>query len=123
MGKVTIKNKDKRRDHFLLCLANGDSVKHACEVSGIGRKTVYMWRAEDPGFADEWDDAIESGVERLEDEAYRRALVGSDTLMIFLLKAKRPKVYADKQRIEHSGPNGGPVEVATIERRIVDPDA
>ena len=123
MGKVTVKNKEKRRDHFLLCLANGDSVKHACEVSGIGRKTVYLWRSQDGDFAEAWDEAIESGVERLEDEAYRRALVGSDTLMIFLLKAKRPKVYADKQRLEHTGADGGPLQIQAIERCIIDPDA
>jgi len=123
MGVVTAKNKDDRRAHFLLCLANGDSVKHACEISGIGRKTAYVWRAQDPEFAEAWDEATEAGVERLEDEAYRRALVGSDTLMIFLLKAKRPKVYADKQRLEHTGPNGGPLQVQAIERRIIDPDA
>jgi hypothetical protein len=39
---------------------------------------------------------LESGTEVLEDEALRRATTGgSDVLLIFLLKAKRPTVYRE----------------------------
>jgi hypothetical protein len=39
----------------------------------------------------------------LEDEALRRAKDKSDTLLIFLLKARRPEKYKDRISTEHSG--------------------
>lgn len=33
----------------------------------------------------------------------------SDTLMIFLLKAHRPQKYRENFKLEHSGPDGGPI--------------
>jgi len=35
----------------------------------------------------------------------------SDTLLTTLLKARMPEKYKDKQAIEHTGANGGPVQV------------
>jgi hypothetical protein len=35
----------------------------------------------------------------------------SDTLLIFLLKAKRPQVYRDNAVVEHTGAGGGPLEI------------
>lgn len=42
----------------------------------------------------------------------------SDTLAIFLLKAHKPEKY--RERYEHTGPGGGPIQFERIERRIVD---
>lgn len=64
--------------------------KAALEV-GIHRDTAYHRRSIDPWFADEWRKSIERGMDMLEDEAMRRAYNGSDTLLIFMLKANRPK--------------------------------
>ena len=111
----------KQKEVFLKCLANGDSIRSASEQVKVVRQTVYNWKENDEEFAAAWDEAMEAGIERLEDAAYNRAMEGSDTLMIFLLKAKRPKVYSDKQRLEHTGADGGPLSIASIERRIVDP--
>lgn len=94
---------------------------------------MYELRSADEEFSAAWDQAVEDGVQYLEDEARRRATEGvkrvkrtywkgelideheetmySDTLLIFLLKAKRPEVYRERQSVEHSGPGGGPVEV------------
>jgi hypothetical protein len=69
------------------------------------------WPEHDEEFAMRWRDAIEEGIDRLEDEAIRRARDGvkrpvfymgqvvghvqeySDSLLKFLLEAKRPAVY------------------------------
>lgn len=110
-----------KKEVFLRGLTMGDSIQSSAQRAEISRKTVYEWRKTDEEFAVAWDEALEAGVERLEDAAYNRALEGSDTLMIFLLKAKRPKVYSDRQRLEHTGVDGGPISIKTIERRIVDP--
>lgn len=74
----------------------------ACNVEGIGRRTYYDWRETDPVFAQAADTAIEAGTDVLEDEAKRRAvgLSGSDTLLIFLLKARRPDKYRERHTID-----------------------
>lgn len=62
-----------------------------------------MWRNKYPEFADAADDAIEAGTDLLEDVAKLRATAvdGSDTLLMFLLKSRRPDKYRERQSIEH----------------------
>jgi hypothetical protein len=100
---------------FIEKLAQGMSVTRAAEESDLGRATVFSWRREDPAFAAAWDDANAQGVDRLEDEARRRARDGynertvvgrdgtvstirdySDQLMLALLRAKRPQEYVQQ---------------------------
>jgi hypothetical protein len=74
---------------------------------------MYDWRSGDADFAAAWDAAVETGTDMLEDEATRRALEGSDLLLIFLLRAKRPELYNRKQQVALSGdPNAPPIAVA-----------
>ncbi|GIV14871.1 MAG: hypothetical protein KatS3mg022_0306 [Armatimonadota bacterium] len=94
----------KRRDWqtpFLLALARGCSVTAACKIAGISRQHAYRCRARSERFAAQWADAWESGTDALEDEAVRRALAGSDTLLMFMLKARRPEKFRDNVRVEH----------------------
>lgn len=59
--------------------------------------------------------AIEAGTDRLEDIARERAsrpLDGSDTLLIFLLKSRRPGKYRETTRHEISGPDGKEIPVS-----------
>ena len=86
---------DEKRARFLAQLADGQSIGAACKAGGFVRDTAYRWRKEDPAFAAEWDAAIEQGTDELEDVAIKRARDGSDTLLIFMLKARRKETYAD----------------------------
>jgi hypothetical protein len=97
---------------FLAELAHGASVTAAAEYAGVSRAMVFRWRRDDPEFAQRWDEAVQMGVDRLEDEAHRRAVHGvarpvyqggarvgeireySDTLLLAILRGKRPEVYA-----------------------------
>lgn len=90
------------------------NITRACEEVGVARQTHYQWYRTDPDYAALVEAAIELGVERLEDEARRRAVEGweepvfhqgvmvdtvrkySDTLLIFLLKGAKPKKYRDR---------------------------
>lgn len=117
-------------DRFLELLAQGHTIVHACAESKLPRQTAYNRRDKDEYFAIEWERALEAGIQVLEQEARRRAVDGvdepivyqgvvtdtvrkfSDTLLIFLLKAKRPAVYRDNVRTEISGPDSGPIVVA-----------
>lgn len=109
------------KPQFLTALESTGMVMEACKAVGVGRSTVYEARQRDEDFACAWADVDEALVERMEREAHRRAVHGvhrdvfykgdvvgeerhySDTLLIFLLKAKRPEVYRDNVKVEHSG--------------------
>lgn len=88
---------------MLNALADGESVITACEMAGIGKRSYYDWRRDDAEFNADADAAMEQGADRLEAEAMRRALDGSDVLLMFLLKGKRPHIYRDNVKHEHSG--------------------
>lgn len=45
--------------------------------------------------------------------------VKSDTMLIFMLKGAAPEKY--RERFEHSGPAGGPIQIAEVHSVIVDP--
>src|ERR1700760_3097839 len=87
------------REVFLRALAETGNVSASAEAAGIGRNALYQWRSDDLGFARAWDLALELGVDALEDEAKRRAMNGSDTLLMFLLRGRRPEVYGQKSQI------------------------
>ena len=101
---------------FLDALAQHGNVSRAARTARISRVHLYRERREDPTFAQAWGDALAIGLDSLEDVANVRARKGSDTLIIFLLKAHRPEKYRDIQHLEHSGPEGGPIPVV-IDRR------
>jgi hypothetical protein len=94
----------------LEAIATGATVSQAAKAGNVGRTTVYDKIANDPKFAAAFDNATEQGTDLLEAEATRRAISGSDTMLIFLLKARRPRRFRDNATIEHTGPNGGPIQ-------------
>jgi hypothetical protein len=125
MTKPT-KRTPKREEAFLAALEETANVKRSCEIIGLPRRTVYEWRDVDADFAKRWERSLERGTDALEDEAIRRAhegmdkpvyqggvLVGyvreySDTLMIFMLKARRPHKFRDNPPVD---PNAAAVRV------------
>lgn len=96
-------------ERFLAALRDTGIIREACNVAGVGRSTVYERKDASPEFARLFADALEDAIEDLERTARKRAKDGSDTLMIFLLRAHRPEKY--RERFEHSGPGGGPIPV------------
>lgn len=104
-------------------------VSAACLIAGVGRRTVYERRDADPAFKAAWDDALEESADWLVKEARRRAEEGtlkpiyykgelagfereySDTLMLAMLKAKRPDEFGDKLTLKLD-----PDQVALLKR-------
>jgi hypothetical protein len=101
--------------NFLEALIDKGTVNSAAKAVGVQRTTPYALRKRDASFAEAWAEAEEASTQKLEAEAIRRATEGiekpvtiagkrevirtySDTLLIFLLKARRPDVY--RERIE-----------------------
>jgi hypothetical protein len=108
-------------DTFLIGLGETGMVASACERAGVQRSTAYRLRQRDEAFALAWADIESETTDRMEREALRRAVEGvakpvyqkgelvghvrefSDTLLIFMLKARKPEVYRENVRVEHSG--------------------
>ncbi len=126
---------------FLEFLVEGGHVRGACAAASIGRSTAYRHRSSNDAFAEAWDDAVEASTERLEEEAYRRAhdgltrtrydkdgnivseeIVYSDTLMIFLLKARKPEKYRERLDLRHSGAVRTPprVDLSVLSKKDLD---
>jgi hypothetical protein len=83
---------------FLAAYAITANFYHAAEVVGLSRQCHYKWMKEDPVYPEAFKLAEESSVAELETAARDRALKGSDTLMIFLLKSLRPEKYKDQHQ-------------------------
>lgn len=121
----------KKLARFLEALAATGNVRKAASRSTLDASTLYRYRTAHADFAQAWKEALQSAMEIvLEPEAVRRGVEGvnepvfhqgtriatvkkySDTLLIFLLKGGKPDVYKD--RYEHSGPGGGPIQVSQM---------
>lgn len=101
---------NRARACFLAVFAESCNVSEACRQAGIPRRTVYGWRDADAAFAEAWSEAEEAAADKLVQVAWDRALAGeSDRMLEILLKGHRPK-YRDKQAIEVTGKDGGPIE-------------
>lgn len=67
---------------FLEALADVPVVSHACKAVGISYRHAYKTRETDEDFAKAWDEAMEQGIDRAEQEAFRRAVVGYEEPVI-----------------------------------------
>jgi hypothetical protein len=113
---------------FLKHFAQCGIVSAAAKKARINRQSVYVYRERHPDFAELWRQAAAEAVEMAEAEMHRRAVVGvlkpvyqggekvgtireySDTLLIFMLKARRPAVYRDSSRVVLAGDANDPVK-------------
>lgn len=111
---------------FLEALGKLGVLGYAADAAGVDRSTVFRHRASDPVFSELVDEMCEAGIDKLETEAWERAMKGrvkgvwhmgvrvgeelvySDALMALLLKGRRKKVFAD--RTELTGEHGGPMQ-------------
>ena len=110
-----------KRAAFLSAYAQLGNLSAAAKIAGTERRKHYVW-LKDKRYKAAFADAEEQATERMEQEGWRRAVVGtdkpiyhkgqkidtlkefSDVLLIFLLKARRPDKY--RERYEYSGPGG-----------------
>jgi len=108
----------QRLQQFLQYLAETGNVSRSVKLIGTSAARVYTLRNSDPVFRQAWDEAEQIAVDRLEEEAWRRAVEGfeepvvsagklvrdengnavmvrrySDMLLIRLLAARRPRKF------------------------------
>ncbi|MBT4907849.1 MAG: terminase [Rhodospirillaceae bacterium] len=105
---------DGVRETFLRVLAETARPSDAAAESGVALLGWHRLRDADPVFASAWQAAYEAGNDAVEDEAVRRAVAGqaepvfyqgkqvgtvrkySDSLLMFVLKARRPQRFRDR---------------------------
>jgi len=95
--------KAERKRAYVELIGSGCNHSEAAEGVGVDRATAFRWRQEDPEFAQACRTALRASIDVLKAEAERRALKGSDKLLMFLLCNYAPEQFSDKQKVEHSG--------------------
>lgn len=120
---------------FLAALRTSGNVRLACDEAGVDRSWAYKQQKRSLEFAEQWAEALQEAIDRLEAEAWKRARDGvtrhkpifyrgdkvgeeiiteySDTLMVLLLKSHRPNVYRERQ--ENINTNIRPNQITIIE--------
>lgn len=129
LGHGTVRTSEKEASLLDAVVSSGGNVTEACKIASIGRTTVFTWSKDDPEFKARLNEAIDKGLDVLEDEARRRAVIGvdepvfykgdicgyvrkySDTLLIFLLNGGKPEKYRQRWAGEISGTGGGPIRI------------
>lgn len=120
----------KAKKKFLEIISRTGNISEAARQTRTARRTHYNWMDSDPEYAKAFNEAMEDAADNLELEARRRAVDGveepvyykgevcgtvtkySDSLLMFLLKGAKPDKYADRQKTEMSGTDGGPIKVS-----------
>ncbi len=112
---------------ILAALAAGHTPTKAATAAGLTLAELRRWQADDVRFADRMADALDAGTDLLEDEVFRRAVIGvetpivnrktgeiegyatkySDMLLVRLLGARNPTRWREASR------GASPGDVAT----------
>jgi hypothetical protein len=96
-----------RQQRFLKTFAVSANITRAARAAKVGRTQVYAWQESSDEFTLAMREAREEAYDRLEQEAVRRAMAGSDTLIMFLLKAARPEKFRERSEVKvHVGDDG-----------------
>ena len=123
---------------FLEALEQTGNISISAKRADVGRQTAYRRKEAYEQFSEAWDDAIETAIDTMVEEARRRAVEGtakpviykglvahhiqeySDVLLMFLLKAHRPKVYRETINQRISGEDGGPLRLTMEAKDFTD---
>lgn len=90
-------------NRWLRAYVHYGTVTAACRASGVSRQTFYALRDNNEDFARLYKMADEMITESLEQEAIRRAIDGSDSMLQFMLRSRKPELYSEQHRIIHAG--------------------
>lgn len=119
---------DIMKERYLTLYAVVGLMNTTCNILCINKETVYLWKKADKEFAKKLREIDERLLDSLEDEAYRRGVMGvqkpvfqngkkvghvqeySDSLLILLLKAKAPHKYKERFEGQMIGADGKPLK-------------
>jgi hypothetical protein len=121
-----------------LCALGATDVDLA-DFFGVSVRTIYRWQHDHEEFCQALKAGKDNADERVERSLYHKAvgytfdavkifqhqgqvieapyrehIPPDTTAAIFWLKNRRPDLWRDKQAVEHSGPNGAPIETKDV---------
>jgi transposase len=109
------------REKFMRIIENGNSRRNACDAIGFSESTLYLWlqRAEkEPGSEfSEFSESLkkaEAAAERAAVAVIRSAMTEHWQAAAWFLERKFPENWGRKEKIEHSGPDRGPIQPAIV---------
>ena len=111
---------DKRntlKDSVVENIRLGNTVKTACAMVEITRKTFYEWLKSDKVFYQNTRKAKTDRCRVLESAMFKNALNGNATMQIFLSCNWMPDKYRNVNTIEHTAPGG--VDIAGININLI----
>jgi hypothetical protein len=132
-------------DVCLDLIAIAEPVRKACHTAGITPQQFYRRMLADETIAERYARAKEAALDAMADdilaisddgsndtyldedgnERTRTDVIARSRLRVdsrkWIMSKLAPKKWGDKVTQEHTGPDGGPVQVATIRRVVVDP--
>lgn len=101
----------------------------ACDQAGFSRSAFYQWKAWGEEGYQPYADFLEElrareaeAVFLMHQDLKAAGVSGNINAIMFLLKARYPQHYSETVRQEHTGPNGGPVQVQTIPLPVFGPN-
>jgi hypothetical protein len=102
----------KKKAILLKAIAEGMTISEAAARAKMSWRSVFDWRNADPEFAAEFKLAYDAGSDVFEQEIRRRALAGSDVLLMFLSKQRDPARFNQKMvEVRVSGDPNNPIGV------------
>lgn len=96
---MDINNLTDEQQIYLEGITSGMDYAEASALAGIDRSTGYRWR-QDPGYMGLIRAARRVTIDRLKEEAERRAMRGSDKLLEFLLCNYAPEQFKRAQSVD-----------------------
>jgi len=94
------------------------SVEQMADYFGIGRTTFYNLAEKNPEILERYKRGKSKAIAHIAQGLIQKARAGDTASAIFFLKTQAR--WAETQKHELTGADGGPVEVARIERVVVD---
>jgi hypothetical protein len=92
------------------CLLGATDVDLATFFNTTDR-SIRTWKERHPEFAEALELGKQVADANVVGALYSNALAGNVTAQIFWLKNRRKDDWRDKQDVEHTGKNGGPIQV------------
>ncbi len=104
---------DDDRKTVLATVGVGGSLQDAADLIGVDYKTLYRLRQADPEFANGVKQAVKAGKLKLIKKVGKAS---SWQAAAWMLERKWGREYGRKDRHEHTGANGGPIQTLDLTR-------
>ena len=101
-GAVT----QEKLNQFIELYSSGYTSFAAARRVGLSTLTINRYKKKNPEFMARWKEAYDEFTHFLENKAEemaRSAISTSPVMLIFMLKARKPSVYRDNVKMEHTG--------------------